>query len=435
MRTLLPAIALTLCLAVAGEARARAWSRAEVEQLIEAGQEAPNEGLAAPAMQLGAAQLTTDLADLDPNFAALRSQAASGLFCVLATEYARGAVNPSAADPDWRIEPPPAPDCSVLEQSLDAGSSVSAALSGLLPQSREYQSLRAELIRLASEHDAEEEHIGRLRANLERLRWLPRTMPTPRLEVRIAEFALHFYRVDGGEMTRDVIVGSRANTTPTIAASMDSVTLNPDWNPPAGIAYGELLPRFRRNPSAAVREGYEAVDANGNAIDAANVNWSARPFPYQIRQRPGPANALGRIRFNLPNPYAVYLHDTPGKSLFDRTDRALSHGCVRVRDPVPLGAEVLAQPDQAALEAEIATGVSQDLPLPAPVPVYLLYLTTAVQPDGSITYLNDIYRRDDAILRALGHAENASAQAAAARVAAAGVAAMQCAVSGMGSGR
>jgi murein L,D-transpeptidase YcbB/YkuD len=183
----------------------------------------------------------------------------------------------------------------------------------------------------------------------------------------------------------------------------ESVTLNPDWDPPGSIAYGELLPRFRRNPRAAAAEGFEAIDAAGQVVAAASVDWNARPFPYRIRQRPGAGNALGFIRFNLPNPFAIYLHDTPNRGLFNRTHRALSHGCVRVKDPVQLGEELFDDPawNVAALQSAIDTAVMQDIPLATPAPVYFLYLTATARPDGSVLYLDDIYHRDDALVRAL----------------------------------
>jgi murein L,D-transpeptidase YcbB/YkuD len=122
-----------------------------------------------------------------------------------------------------------------------------------------------------------------------------------------------------------------------------------------------------------------------------------------VRQRPGPGNALGRIRFDLPNPYAVFLHDTPSRNLFARADRALSHGCIRVENPVDLAASILATPDWdvAALDAEIDLGATRTIELAAPAPVYVLYITAAPGADGSITYADDIYDRDEPIVAAL----------------------------------
>jgi murein L,D-transpeptidase YcbB/YkuD len=223
--------------------------------------------------------------------------------------------------------------------------------------------------------------------------------------VRIAEFKLNLIREGQPLVTHNIIVGRPRTPTHVFSAQIESVTLNPDWEPPNSIAYGELLPRFRRNPGAAAAEGFEAIDSAGQVIDAASVDWTARPFPYRIRQRPGPQNALGSVRFNLPNPFAIYLHDTPSRNLFDRADRALSHGCVRVKDPVLLGEELFNDPawTAAELQSAIDTGVMQETPLTDPVPVFFLYLTATTDADGAIVYLDDVYHRDDAIVRALDH--------------------------------
>lgn len=405
-------LALALAVATAGAAQARAWSDAEAADLAAAAELAPAEGLAVPD-EAAALEAARTLARFDPRFAPLRAQAADALLHRLAAEYAQGALRPSSVDPDWRIAPPAAPDMDALDRQIDAGAPVPSVLQALLPQSAEYAAVRLELARVAATEDADADQIARLRANLERLRWAPRALPTPRIEVRIAAYTLYFIGPDH-QVAHDVIVGTRARPTPSLAAEVVSVTLNPYWTPPRSIATQELLPRFRRNPAAAAREGFEAVDSSGNVLDASAVNWSARPFPYQVRQRPGAANALGQIRLNMPNPDAVYLHDTPSRTLFDRANRALSHGCVRVRDPVALGADVLAQPewDQTALESAIATGVNQDIDLATPLPVFFIYLTIAINADGSVQYLDDIYHRDAAIVRALDRPDQAPVRTA-----------------------
>src|SRR5690606_28524342 len=152
------------------------------------------------------------------------------------------------------------------------------------------------------------------------------------------------------------------------------------------IVLNELAPRFARNPAAASREGYDVLDAAGRIVDPSAVNWNARPFGYQLRQRPGPGNALGRLRFDLPNPFAVYLHDTPNRTSFARAARALSHGCVRVESPVALAAALAEAPgwSEAELQAQIDAGAESRLPLPDPVPVSILHFMTALPPGGEI---------------------------------------------------
>ncbi len=284
-------------------------------------------------------------------------------------------------------------------------------LAALLPQSGEYAALRAELIRVAAEPAGarnaagldREARLQRLRANMERWRWLPRAMPDNRIEVRVpAEQAL-FFKAGSVASTHGVIVGAPRTPTPTLRAQLRSVTLNPDWLPPSEIVREELLPHFARDPAAAVRQGFEALDAAGAVVDPAIVNWSARPFPYRVRQRPGPANALGRIRFDLPNALSIYLHDTPNHALFNRPDRALSHGCIRVDDPLGLAASVLddGQWTPELLQAAIDSNEQQVVPLTHAVGVYILYLTAAIGDDGEIAYYDDLYGRDGALIAAL----------------------------------
>lgn len=167
----------------------------------------------------------------------------------------------------------------------------------------------------------------------------------------------------------------------------------------AAAQLNELLPDFARDPGAAARGGYEITNSAGIAIDPALVDWRARPFPYQVRQRPGAANALGRVKFEMPNPYDIYLHDTPNHALFARERRALSHGCVRVDDALDLAGAILATP-AAALQQNVDVGATVTLPLNAPLPIYVIYMTVTGSGDA-ITYADDIYGRDAAIIAAL----------------------------------
>jgi len=395
--------AFSLLLLFATSAQAHPWNDAQIGDLVGEARRAPEEGLAIPGTAIATIAALQDLALVNSSFEMQRDAAAEALFRQLARSYAQGQIAPSQADTQWSIATPLEPDYVALDATLDVGVGPATLLRNLLPQSAEYAALRDELARQRLHGASTNEEIVRLRANLERWRWLPRTWPLRRVEVRIPEFKLYLFQRDQPAVTHDVIVGRRNTPTHVFAAQIESVTLNPDWDPPDSIAYRELLPRFRRNPAAAAAEGFEAIDASGQTIDASAVDWQARPFPYRLRQRPGPQNALGQIRFNLPNPFATYLHDTPARGSFGRSNRALSHGCVRVKDPVLLGVEVLSDPTwgAAALQSAIDTGVMQDVPLNLPLPIFLLYLTATTRADGSIVYLNDIYERDSAVVRAL----------------------------------
>jgi murein L,D-transpeptidase YcbB/YkuD len=386
--------------------RAPDWRTEQLEDLQRAAVEGAD-GLRPPAESVARLAELQALPASDGRHSRELDEAASDLFRQLAEAHARGAVDPAAVDADWHIERPGPPDYDALNEQLAAGALPSTLLRQLGPNSTEYIALRTELRRLQVE-EPDSPHIPQLRANLERWRWLARALPTRRIEVRIAEYALVLHRPDQAPQRHAVIVGARRTPTPIFAAETESVTLNPSWTPPRNIVLNELVPRFSRDPAAAAREGYDVLDASGRTIDPTSVNWSARPFRYQLRQRPGAGNALGRIRFDLPNPFAVYLHDTPNKDLFTRDLRALSHGCVRVEAPVALAAATTPAWTEDELRTQIEAGATRALPLPDPMPVYFLYLTTGLTPEGEILYLDDIYGRDQAIVAALdGAAETA----------------------------
>ncbi len=362
---------------------------------------APSEGLAPRTEQVE--RLEAVAYGPAPRDIAQRNRLADHLFEDLATAYARGEVDPVSVDKNWRLVRP-AFDRSKTAQALEAGAMPSTLLATLLPNAPEYSALRNELATLNAQPQskARDEKLVQVRANLERWRWMPRALPSDRVEVRIPAYHLDLYRDGAPTVGHDVIVGARHRPSPTFAAAIQSVTLNPAWDPPPSIE-SELIARFRRNPAAAVREGFEAILPDGSAVDASEINWRAKPFPYDLRQRPGQDNALGAIRFNMPNPYAVYLHDTSSKTLFDREKRALSHGCVRVRDPMVLALALLdeAEWNEETLAVATTAGETRVIDLPKPMPVYILYLTTAVGADRTIVYFEDVYHLDDAIVTAL----------------------------------
>lgn len=388
----------------------RVWNTEALVDLRDAVDTAVAHGLTRPSDSLDELARLEPLSLSDAEAARRLDEEADQLFSDLATAFAIGATDPAIVDPEWRIARPPAPDVEMLRSALRDGAGVSQTLVSLLPTSPEYLALVAELTRVRMSPTSEAESVGltnrereaRLRASLERWRWLPRSLPTRRVEVLVPFFEL---RMREGEVsiTHVVIVGARRTQTPSFIAAIQTVTLNPTWTPPLSIAVSELIPRFRRDPDAVTRESFDVLDSSGRPVDPAALDWRAQPFPYTLRQRPGPHNALGRLRFDLPNPHAVFLHDTPSRGLFARGDRALSHGCIRVSDPIALAADALADPlwDEAALNAAIDAGETQVITLSAPLPIYVLYLTAAPDQEGMVRYADDIYGRDASVLRAL----------------------------------
>jgi L,D-transpeptidase YcbB len=387
------------------------WTPEKLEDLRRTAEAAPAEGLPAETAALDELAQFAHRAETHPTASAQLDIAADALFASLAHSFAQGASDPAIADSEWRIPLAAAPDMDALRAQLAAGGLPSTLLAPLLPQSDDYRALRAELALVSAEIDESDEAAGadramrlvQLRANLERWRWLPRDLPASRVEVRVPQFEVVLMRPDNAPLVHAAIVGARNAPTPSFAAEIRSVTINPTWTPPHSILVNELLPRFRRDPNAAEREGFDVIAANGAVVAPSAIDWSARPFPYQLRQRPGAANALGRIRFDLPNPFAIYLHDTPNRALFARTDRALSHGCIRVAEPAGLAEAVINAPEwtRAEIEAAIATGESRTVALSAPVAIFVLYLTAAAGEDGQVAYVRDLYGRDAGVIRAL----------------------------------
>ncbi len=251
------------------------------------------------------------------------------------------------------------------------------------------------------------QRIAQLRVNLERVRWVFRDLEPEFLVVNIAAFHAAYF-VDGTLRWHGrVIVGRPYRQTPIFKASIGYLELNPTWTVPPTIFAKDILPELRRDPAYLSRKQLRVIDPNGGPVDASAIDWrhvAASRFPYLLRQAPGADNALGRIKFMFPNPHAVYLHDTPARELFERSERSFSSGCIRVERPLEL-AELLMRDggrwDVAALEAAIATGRTQRIALPRKVTIMLLYLTAFEGPDGRVQFRRDVYSRDAKVLAAL----------------------------------
>ena len=251
-----------------------------------------------------------------------------------------------------------------------------------------------------------EARIGQVRANLERLRWLPADLGARHILVDVADFRLEARAAGRTDRVHRVIVGREQRQSPSFSAPMTHVVLNPWWEVPRRLAVRDKLPQFQRDPDAAVRLGFEAVDAAGYRIDPSAIDWKAYTpanFPFRLRQRPGPDNALGEVKLMLPNRHDVYLHDTPSRDLFARVRRDFSSGCIRVGDAIGLTEWVLAGTgwDRARIDDALATGVPTVVRLAAPLPVHLVYRTATLDGDGGVRLLADPYGRDPVLVAAL----------------------------------
>ncbi|MFN3912191.1 murein L,D-transpeptidase [Hyphomonas sp.] len=329
-----------------------------------------------------------------------------------ATHLRHGAVDRETLTPRRQADPslaglPPA--------SSAAG--YRAALEAMAPASPLYAALKAELARQmaarpvladAGAIDLAEAQIASLRASLERLRWLPRETAEREVYANIPGFDVIAFSGGAEVSRRAAIIGQMNHQTPEFSDSIDYIVFNPWWDVPDSIARRDKLAQFRRDPGSIQRLGYQILDRAGKKVNAASIDWasvSAAAFPYRIRQAPGPANALGQVKLIFPNPYNVYLHDTPDRSLFAETQRTFSSGCIRVENPVELAVWVLEDTpgwDRARIDAALASGAETRATLAAPVPVHIVYLTAFPAADGHIVYAPDVYGRDAPLLEALG---------------------------------
>ncbi len=245
--------------------------------------------------------------------------------------------------------------------------------------------------------------IDQIRASLERTRWVFRDIQEDYLVVNIAAFTLDFVRDQRRVWTTPVQVGKPYHATPIFQSSMKYLVLNPTWTIPQGILKNETLPDIRADPDYLVKQNMSVVTPSGVIVDPTTIDWNT-PFRYSIRQEPGPKNALGRVKFMFPNQYMVYLHDTPSRGLFARADRASSHGCIRVQNPLDL-AELLLQGtqgwDRSVIDQTVESGMTTTVFLAEPITVKLLYWTAMAAEDGTVSFFRDVYNRDAAIIEGL----------------------------------
>ena len=251
------------------------------------------------------------------------------------------------------------------------------------------------------------QRVAQIRANLERLRWVASDLQGDRLLVDIVGYHADLV-LDGQPVWASrVIVGKPRRRTPSLLDSVTHLVLNPKWVVPPTILREDVIPGAARNPSYLANRRMRVVDRSGQTVDPSTIDWSgARQsgFPYRIEQQSGADGSLGRIKFSLSNPYAIYLHDTNARSLFKRAERALSSGCVRVERPAELAALLLADAERwsaQALQAALDSGRTRTVGVGRDVKVLLHYATAALDDTGAVLLRNDIYGYDAAIVSAL----------------------------------
>ncbi len=237
---------------------------------------------------------------------------------------------------------------------------------------------------------------------MERARWLPNDLGERRVFINEPAYMAYYYNKGQEELSMRVVVGKPSNQTYFFKDEIETVEFNPYWGVPRSIIVNEMLPKLRSDPSYLDRLGYE-VSYRGRRVSSSSVNWYATAS-VDVRQPPGRKNALGELKILFPNAHAIYMHDTPSKSLFQRDTRAYSHGCVRLSDPRAMASAVLGV-SKDAIASHIAQGQNKQVSVPQKIPVYVSYFTAWPNKDGKVEYFNDVYSRDKYLQRAIDATE------------------------------
>ncbi len=308
----------------------------------------------------------------------------------------------------------PKKPCDLVEttRALLIASDVARELAHLEPPFEGYQRSEQALAQYLARPGENPRHIRQLQLVLERWRWVPHSFARPPIVVNIPEFRLRAYDEQyRPQLEMKVVVGKAyRHKTPVFSAEMTHVIFRPYWDVPLSIQRAELVPKIEKDPAYLAANDFEIVDSHRHVMPASKVTADMidqlRAGQLFIRQIPGEKNSLGFIKFDIPNPYDVYLHGTPAKALFQRSRRDFSHGCIRVEKPEELALWVLAgvagwDPDRvrAAEKGADSFRVSLD----RPIPVLIVYGTAVVRPDGQVQFFEDIYGHDAALERLLDH--------------------------------
>lgn len=250
-----------------------------------------------------------------------------------------------------------------------------------------------------------QQRVQQLQANLERWRWLPDAFSEKYLLVNIPSYELIGVNNHQVELRKPVIIGRPTRRTPIFSSRITQILLNPPWRVPTKLAVEDKLPEIRRDPEFLTKLGIDVYERD-TLVSPLGVPWrrlNKNNFPYRLVQRPGPQNALGQIKFVIPNTDDIYLHDTPTRNLFSRNERAFSSGCVRVHKPLELALWLLQDPkwDSVTLQFEVETGLTHPIELKTAVPVHFQYWTAVVDEQGQVRYRTDLYEQDAPLWHAL----------------------------------
>ena len=326
----------------------------------------------------------------------------------LAADLLGWRTNPTQVSAHWRV-PPKKEELAERLTAAIRENRARESLAELAPSHPQYAGLRAALAR---EQEQPSGQLDRIRMNLERWRWAPRDLGTRYVLINVPAYVLQVMEGDRPALAMRVVVGQPDWPTPIFSDEMTYIVFSPYWNIPENILREETLPRVARDPDFLRRNNIEVVGTSG-VIDPVAIDWTndSATSAVRLRQRPGPDNALGLVKFIFPNNFSIYLHDTPSERLFARDRRALSHGCIRVEEPVALARYVLGDRPEwtdARIQNAMHAGREQHVKLTQAIPVHIGYWTAWVGPDGQVVFTDDPYGIDRAHARLLDSSSSPS---------------------------
>ena len=392
--------------------------------------------------------LLPKIGDPSPDSASLiEAELQMSLALLKYARYARGGrMDPKRLSNDFDRTPPPLSVATFLRELVEADDP-SVALRQQHPRHPQFEKLRqAYLTALKSEAtDNEPPATGslsesrssgrrkklssksrasrRILYNMEMWRWMPRSLGSKYIQANVPEFKIRV--IDRGRITHEerIVVGKVANKTPIFSDEMELVVFHPFWNVPDSIKVKEILPSLIRGGNVLQKQNLR-MKFRGREIDPYAVDWASVDIrKFHVYQPPSPRNALGIVKFLFPNKHAIYFHDTPTKHLFKRTNRAYSHGCMRVRNPLKL-AEILLKADKGWKRSRIKSLIrngpkNNEVRLGRKIPVHVTYFTARVGDDGSVRFFKDIYGHERRIALGLqgkyGAVSNSGSNLSAAR--------------------
>ena len=249
--------------------------------------------------------------------------------------------------------------------------------------------------------------IEQVRANLERARWVVGGLADDFVLVNLPAYKVYLIRGGKNVWETRSQIGKDARKTPTFRADMRTVVLNPDWSVPPTIFAEDVLKGMQKGEHLLARKHLVMLDKDNHEVDPASINWkqvTPQNFPYTLRQLPGEDNALGQVKFLFPNPYSIYLHDTPHRELFAADQRTFSSGCIRIEHPLELAEILLSGQDgwtPEKIRQVVATDDMQHVSLEHPLPVLIVYWTVSVGASGEIHSMRDVYDLDPPLIAAL----------------------------------